>query len=114
MLENDGIIFKHQNTGIKHLYDQMVAYPQEEGVFGGMSTQYAKDHRLKPSNKNKSDPHGLFPLVKTDEEANKLYHRKQAEDFGEKHNIPYVAPPLVKEYPQKNSFIHFTIGSKPK
>lgn len=89
LLENEHIIFKHQNENIKKLYDTMVAYPAEEGVFGGMTSPVFKEYKPKAINSNASDPAAMYPVVEAEQDQLALYHRKSLHDYGPKHNLAY-------------------------
>lgn len=56
----------------------------------------------------------MYPVFKTEEDVNALFHRKQDEDYGPKHGLAYQPPPVIKEFAARESFVHACAESKYK
>lgn len=56
----------------------------------------------------------MYPVVDQDKGGAEYFHRRQTSDFGEKHNIEYVPPPVSKIFDEKNTFVHNQIANKNK
>ena len=43
-----------------------------------------------------------------------LFLRRQTTDYSNKHDVEYVAPPVVKDVLKKNTFVHNCLANKSK
>ena len=56
----------------------------------------------------------MYPTAKEDKEVKDLFLRMTDLQYYDKSKIPYVAPPVTKEYPARHSFVHNTLKNKGK
>jgi len=95
----------------------MVSHPLDQGHFGTMSKQDTKFHKGKkmdfdPEN-NASYASNMYPVADKKGEQD-LYFKRTSEDYCNKHGVEYHAPPVVKNYDKKHSFVHNCIENKNK
>ena len=62
---------------------------------------------------NYSDKQNMYPVLK-DQEAENLLRRRMADDYGAKHDIEYIPPPVSKIFDHKSTFVHNAIANKNK
>lgn len=63
---------------------------------------------------NKSKSINMYPVSDKRNEIKELFNRRHTSDFANKHGVPYVPPPVVKDFEKKHSFVHNCLANKPK
>ena len=87
------------------------------GILYGMGEQpfiYGEGKRLFHGKANISDKTGMYPTTEEDKEVKDLFLRMSDLQYYDKSKIPYVAPPVSKIYPARNSFVHNCLKNKGK
>ena len=56
----------------------------------------------------------MYPTTEEDKEVKDLFLRMSDLQYYDKSKIPYVAPPVSKNFPARNSFVHNCLKNKGK
>ena len=56
----------------------------------------------------------MYPVLSKEQGAHELFHRRQTDDYCDKHDVEYTPPPVSKIFETKNTFVHNQIANKNK
>ena len=111
---NRGSITGKGHDIVKKLHDKLTN--AKEDLFASMNSPVSitDGKRLFLDRVNQSDAANLHPVDKDPENQKGLLQGRNLQDYSDKTKLVYKAPPIVKSFPKKHSFVHNQIANKTK
>ena len=115
-IHHQPVTSKVEGPHIDEAYNKFANSPAD--IFDSMQYEFLgpirEGKRMFKELTNKSKSTNMYPVSDKRNEIKELFNRRHTSDFANKHGVPYVPPPVVKDFEKKHSFVHNCLANKPK